>query len=307
MASDRPLENTDLSEFDGVWSAKVTGAWILHQLTQEMSLDFSVNFSSIASVWGGKGQGVYAAANQFLDGLAHYRSSLGQPTWSINWGPWAGENMADAKFKTKLSRLGITPLSPATGIRALKALLSTNLIQATVARIDWHLFQDIYQSRRARLLFEQIAPATTTKPTSRSQSSGVLLHQLKQTPKRELFTQIKTYLQIKLAKILKLKPAAIEPQQGFFELGLDSLMVVELKNCLDRDFETIFSTSLIFNYSTLDKLASYLEDFLNGQTEMKIQERENQLETKEIDSLNPQELEQLLVREIQEIETLISY
>jgi acyl transferase domain-containing protein len=307
VASDRPLENMDLSEFDAVWSAKVTGAWILHQLTQEMSLDFSVNFSSIASVWGGKGQGVYAAANQFLDGLAHYRSSLGQPTWSINWGPWAGENMANTEFKTKLSRLGITPLSPETGIRALKALLSTDLIQATVARVDWHLFQDIYQSRRARLLFEQIAPATTTEPTSRSQSSGVLLHQLKQTPKRELFTQIKTYLQTKLAKILKLKPAAIEPHQGFFDLGLDSLMVVELKNCLDRDFETIFSTSLIFNYSTLDKLARYLENFLNCQTEIKVEAQENNTETEEIDLLNSQELEQLLVQEIQEIETLISY
>ena len=72
---------------------------------------------------------------------------MGQPSWSINWGPWAGENMADAELKTKLSRLGINPLTVETGIGALEVLLSTNSIQTTVAQVDWQLFKDFYQSQ----------------------------------------------------------------------------------------------------------------------------------------------------------------
>ena len=86
----KPLVEMDVRGFEDVLQPKVTGAWLLHKLTQGLSLDFFVLFSSIASVWGGKGQGHYAAANQFLDTLAHYRHDRGLPALSVNWGPWAG-------------------------------------------------------------------------------------------------------------------------------------------------------------------------------------------------------------------------
>ncbi len=315
VASDRLLDKIDLRDFNTVWSAKVRGAWILHQFTQGMNLDFWVNFSSIASVWGGKGQGVYAAANQFLDGLAHYRSSLGQPTWSINWGPWAGENMADAEFKTKLSRLGITPLTSETAIQALETLLSSNSIQTTVAQVDWHRFQTFYQSRRPRLLFEQIAPITNIKTTSPASASGSMLERLQQLPSKEVSNQLKIYLQTTLAKILKLKSTSMSFQQGFFELGMDSLMAVELKSCLERDFANVFPVSLIFNYSNIDKLTKYLEDFFhttiqanNPQESTVIESKVLRLEKTEpasTSSIEPQKIEQLLLQEIQEIETLL--
>ncbi|MGK7914021.1 MAG: SDR family NAD(P)-dependent oxidoreductase [Prochloraceae cyanobacterium] len=305
VASDRLLENIDLNEFNAVLQPKVRGAWILHQLTQAIHLDFWVNFSSIAAVWGGKGQGVYAAANQFLDGLAHYRSSLGQPTWSINWGPWAGENMADAEFKAKLSRLGINPLTTETGIEALEALLSSNSIQTTVAQVDWQLFQDFYQSQRPRLLLEQIAPTANIKPTSSSLASGSMIEQFQQIPPPEFSNQLKVYLQTTLAKILKLRPTAISFHQGFFELGMDSLMAVELKNCLERDFAAVFPASLIFNYSKIDKLAQYLEDFCHTKIKATTPAKQPE-ESESIESRESPELAQLLLQEIQEIETLLT-
>ena len=305
VASDRLLENIDLNEFNAVLQPKVRGAWILHQLTQAMHLDFWVNFSSIAAVWGGKGQAAYAAANQFLDGLAHYRSSLGQPSWSINWGPWAGENMADAELKTKLSRLGINPLTVETGIGALEVLLSTNSIQTTVAQVDWQLFKDFYQSQRPRLLLEQIAPTAKIRPTSLSLASGRMIEQFQQMPPPEFSNKLKVYLQNTLAKILKLRPTAISFHQGFFELGMDSLMAVELKNCLERDFAAVFPASLIFNYSKIDKLAQYLEDFCHTKIKATTPAKEPEESEAIEESRESPELVQLLLQEIQEIETLL--
>ncbi|MGF1539548.1 MAG: beta-ketoacyl reductase, partial [Pleurocapsa sp.] len=245
----------------------------------------------------------------------HYRSSLGQPTWSINWGPWAGENMADAEFKTKLSRLGITPLTSETAIQALETLLSSNSIQTTVAQVDWHRFQTFYQSRRPRLLFEQIAPITNIKTTSPASASGSMLERLQQLPSKEVSNQLKIYLQTTLAKILKLKSTSMSFQQGFFELGMDSLMAVELKSCLERDFANVFPVSLIFNYSNIDKLTKYLEDFFhttiqanNPQESTVIESKVLRLEKTEpasTSSIEPQKIEQLLLQEIQEIETLL--
>ena len=102
----------DLNErrFASVFAGKVHGAWNLHEITKALQLDFFVLFSAAASLWGAAGQGNYAAANAFLDGLAHFRRSQGLAGQSLNWGPWAGAGMAstlNAAQRTRLERLGV--------------------------------------------------------------------------------------------------------------------------------------------------------------------------------------------------------
>ena len=93
VLDDGVLSAQNWSRFETVMSPKVLGAWNLHTLTQNMPLDFFVMFSSAAAILGTVGQGNYAAANSFMDGLAHYRKFRGLPAMSINWGAWSSRSV----------------------------------------------------------------------------------------------------------------------------------------------------------------------------------------------------------------------
>ena len=86
---DGVLAQQDWNSFRAVMGAKAGGAWLLHRLTRDADLDFFVLFSSVASLLGSPGQANYAAANAFLDTLAHYRRRRRLCGTSINWGAWA--------------------------------------------------------------------------------------------------------------------------------------------------------------------------------------------------------------------------
>ena len=97
------LAQLDAPAFDSVLRPKVTGGWLLHRLLEDAPLDFFVMFSSAGSLLGQPGQGNYAAANAFLDALAHHRRALGQPALSINWGAWNGLGFAETAGGKRLA------------------------------------------------------------------------------------------------------------------------------------------------------------------------------------------------------------
>ena len=239
---------------EAVLRPKVLGTWILHQLTQAMKLDFFVCFSSISSVWGSKGQAHYAAANRFLDVLAHYRQGLGLPALSVNWGPWAGGGMALAEFQELLSRMGVTGLQPKGAIAALESLLGAGCTQATVANVDWSVFKELYEARGSRPLLEQIE--AQTQPQTQAQPSEIL-QQLEATPERDRHSLLSTYLQAEVAKVLKL-PQLPDPHQGLFDQGLDSLMAIELVSLVRSQMQMELSMLEILQAHNITSLAALL-------------------------------------------------
>ncbi|MBO3463553.1 type I polyketide synthase [Aetokthonos hydrillicola] len=138
MLSDGILQNQSWSSFEQVMAPKVQGAWHLHQLTQNQSLDFFVLFSSAASLLGSPGQANHSAANAFLDGLAHYRRAMGLAGLSIHWGAVsqvgeAAERGADIRLQQK----GMGAISPPQMLEALELLINSSGVEVGVVPIEW--------------------------------------------------------------------------------------------------------------------------------------------------------------------------
>jgi NADP-dependent 3-hydroxy acid dehydrogenase YdfG/acyl carrier protein len=303
----QPLTEIQLSQLETVLSPKVTGSWILHSLTQNMELDFFIGFSSIASVWGSTGQGHYAAANHFLDGLAHYRQGVGLPGKSINWGPWDGGGMADGT-RNLLNRIGIELLQPERGLMALGKLLAENSLQTTVARINWNLFKQVYTAKGKGLLLDKIIskPLSTSELSSKSERN--IRAKLAEVSKSEGFDLLKTYIQAEVARILKLRDSQmLSQQQDFWELGMDSLMALELKNKLETNLNCSLAATLAFEFSNIESLSLYLvEEILNDnfidQSDLEIELIKDKCELKnEISEINIETEQTITPRKAQEI------
>lgn len=277
------LEKMDIDNLLAVLRPKVVGSWILQRLTRDMKLDYFVCFSSIASVWGSKGQGHYAAANCFLDMLAYYRQGLGLPALSVNWGPWAEGGMATEGSLEQLSQVGVEALSPAEGMDALGFLMGQEAVQKTVARVNWSLFKSLYESRGHKpfLGLIEIQPQEMKGPQSSQKSE--ILQQLKNAPINDRQEILITFLQEVVARVLGFDTSQLpDINQGFFNMGMDSLMAVKLKNQLDNNLNTFLPSTLAFDFPNVQRLADYLnrdvlERQLSGNEDKDLQQDEEEV------------------------------
>jgi acyl transferase domain-containing protein/acyl carrier protein len=260
VLDDGALENLDWRRFERVLAAKVFGAWHLHRLSEGRTLDFFVCYSSIASVLGSAGQANYAAANAFLDGLAHLRQSRGLRTLSVQWGPWAGGGMAEGLSETirrRHEQRGLILFDDAEAFDALADLWQRGAAEGLVLAVDWERYRRQFVGGRPQPLLEIVAPAV-------SESS----------PEKDAFrrhwTEAADYERRALVEELtrRLVGAAvgfdeIGADDSFFDLGLDSLASVQLRNDLQEYLGLELPATFIFMHPTLDQLNRYLtEDVL---------------------------------------------
>ena len=258
-----PLATLTRGKFLTVLGPKTLGARQLHELTRDRALDHFVLFSSIASVWGSTGQTHYAAANAALDALAHERHRLGLPALSVNWGPWADAGMA-VRARDQLARVGLAPVAPAAALALLGHLLADSAPQITAARVDWSILRPLLTLRRAQPLLDAFA---APRPTGAPAAAGILA-QLRAADATQRDAELSAYLQCELARILghdddgAAEP--IDPQRGFFSLGMDSLMAVELRARLETDLAIALPATIAFDRATLAALQAELKSLLFG-------------------------------------------
>ena len=224
-------------------------------------MDFFVSTSSIAGVWGSFGQTAYSAANAFLDGLAWQQREQGVPGISVNFGPWSAPGMADEDARAQLNKRGVRPLSPADALAGLADLMAASTAQGIVARIDWASFLPLYQLAGKRAFLAQLqrevpdsAPAPTASGTTQ------LVERLTVAPVQQRKKLIVDYLRDAVAEVTKLDPAEIRDEAGFFALGMDSLMAVELRQRLEQSVGKELPATLAMDYPRLVDVADYLLD-----------------------------------------------
>ncbi len=259
ILDDGLLQQMSWEQFTRVMTPKVQGAWHLHYLTENLPLDFFVCFSSIASLLGSPGQGNYAAANAFMDGLAHYRREMGLPGLSINWGPWAEGGMAASlgnQHQNRMLTQGISPITPERGFHILADLLARDSPQVGVLPINWSQFLKQLPVGTKMPLLEAF---TSTVGQSRTRKSD-FMQRLEATPVEERRELLVNHVRKQVARVLGLTvPEQIGLRQSLFDLGIDSLMAVELKNHLESSLGHSIPSTVLFEYPTLEALVDYLE------------------------------------------------
>ena len=136
--------------------AKVEGTWLLHELSCGLPLDFFVLFSSTTALFGASRIGHYAASNQFLDFLAHWRRAAGLPALSINWGAWE-EIRSLGEKRDEVGRFGLKGMPANLALQALSFLITEGVAQRMVADVDWELLKPAFETRGRRSFFEHLS------------------------------------------------------------------------------------------------------------------------------------------------------
>ncbi|MBA2680427.1 MAG: SDR family NAD(P)-dependent oxidoreductase, partial [Ktedonobacteraceae bacterium] len=222
-----------------VLSPKLQGACNLHRLTVNNPLDHFVLFSSVASVFGSPGQTNHAAANAFLDGMATLRRSRGLTALSINWGAWSETGVAVRHHVIERSKTGIEGISNSDGLRALEILGAGTRAQMVAARIDWKSYFSGSSAGAARPFLSEVRSNEVRMPRSSKTASTAKekhsswLPQLEQTTGTRRQDLLMRLLEERVQTTLGFSDAQeINPGQPLQELGLDSLLSIELRNSL---------------------------------------------------------------------------
>jgi NAD(P)-dependent dehydrogenase (short-subunit alcohol dehydrogenase family) len=242
VLQDGLLVQLDAAQLNMVLRPKVMGGWLLHRLLKDAPLDFFVLFSSAGSLLGQPGQGNYAAANAFLDALAHHRKAQGQPAMSINWGAWADLGFADTpggkRLAARLALLGIRSMAAEQALEVLKRLLGQGSIQVVAVPVNWRQYREFYPAGSEPPLLSQLAreEADVQRQADRpGEKRGLTSAALLAAEPGERHQLLQSYLSEQVARVLGLAASKLDPQQPLSNLGLDSLMAVELKNRIAVD------------------------------------------------------------------------
>ena len=261
VLSDGALGNQRWEKFETVLWPKILGAWHLHRATRDRDLDLFVLFSSRVGVMGNPGQANHAMANAFLDQLAGHRRALGLPGQAIAWGAWSeiGE-AAEQKDRIESQRaaLGGRWFTPQQGLRALDRLVRQDGTHSVVMAMDWSVFEEAAESRPP-LLEDLLTAAREAAEEAPESSSDDVLTRLRNTPSAERENVLVSFLQGEVQSVLRLSSTPA-PSVGFFDLGMDSLMAVELRNRLNRALAGSYTApnTLVFDYPDISSLATHL-------------------------------------------------
>ena len=240
-----------------VLAAKCAGALNLDRLTQHLELDFFINFSSAVASLGAPGQANYAAANAYLDAFAAWRRARGLSAQTVNWGPWAEIGLAAdlaARDRERWTRRGVSPMAPREALEILGALMQAQHGQTMVIDLDCEKYlaatPDPAQRERLSRLVRDAVPSEA-EPAS-------FVEDYRAAAPADRDGLLATEIQQQIAKVLGLPADETVGQRArLFDLGLDSLMALELKNRFENRFAERLPSTLVFDHPTVGALLEF--------------------------------------------------
>jgi acyl transferase domain-containing protein/surfactin synthase thioesterase subunit len=267
VIDDGVLARMTWSQFIRVTAAKVRGAWLLHRHTARHPLDVFVLHSSQLSVTGSAGQANYTAANAFLDALADHRRALGLPATALNWGPWAESGMASstgARGAAMWKARGVRHLDPAAAMRAFQEVLRGGLSHAMVADVDWTTFLGHLPPAATRF-YANLSVATGTdgpRPVGGADDARACARLRTASPAERRGLLLDLVRRLVMAELGFTE--AIDPTQPLNELGLDSLMSVNVANRLETVLEAPVPLAKLIRGPSVERLVDDLMVDLDG-------------------------------------------
>ena len=266
VLSDATVLHQSRNSLGRVLPSKICGSWNLHEATLGIPLDWFILFSSTASLLGSAGQANYAAANAFQDALAHYRRALGLPALAINWGPWQGEGMMatlDDSMQRRREELGLRSLQRADAaavfLRLARAAASVPP-QIAVTAFDWQKL--VASVGRIPPFLSEICPLNATD----SATPSLLLRKLGAARSlEEKRATVAEFVQQAASTVLGRTPP-LPLHQGFIEMGMDSLMAMELRHALQAGMGHQFTlpSTVVFENPDVPRMTAFLIGLLDS-------------------------------------------
>ncbi|HEY3998699.1 MAG TPA: SDR family NAD(P)-dependent oxidoreductase, partial [Candidatus Xenobia bacterium] len=260
VLDDGTLASQTWERFATVLAPKALGAWHLHRATEKLALDFFVLFSAATSLLGNPGQGNYAAANAFLDGLAAWRQAHGLPGVAINWGAWATGMVAtlEEAHRQRMAVHGWSLMEAENGLAWLGRLLRHHG-EVAVLPVDWQRMASRFEGATPPFLSEVMPAAEKLARVDKAHSHSELLVRLQAAApdrQRDLLVDL---IQAQVARVVGLgSPSEVRTRQSLKDMGVDSLMAVELRNALGGALAQKLPATLAFDHPTVERMADYL-------------------------------------------------
>nr|BAE93722.1 type I polyketide synthase [Streptomyces sp. NRRL 11266] len=266
VTADGTVETLNAAAVDRVLAPKVDAVAHLDELTRGLDLSGFTLFSSIAGTLGTAGQGNYAAANAWLDGLAQHRQALGHPAASLAWGYWAEESelsghLSDADV-ARLSRTGILPLATAEGLDLLDEAVALGDAAVVPARLSTRAEEGV---EVPAVLRQVVRPARRTAAADDPSASGGSGARLTELPAAERAEALVRLVRTHAAAVLGHGSANSVPRDAAFKtIGFDSLAAVELRNRLNAAAGLRLPATAVFDNPTAEALAALIDGELPG-------------------------------------------
>ncbi|MCB1921106.1 MAG: SDR family NAD(P)-dependent oxidoreductase, partial [Candidatus Competibacteraceae bacterium] len=274
--ADASLAGQSWEKFERVLAAKVFGSWYLHELTAHLDLEHFVLFSSAAGLLGPAGQSNHAAANSFVDALAHARRAASLPALAIDWGAWAevGAAVRD-DLEARVERTGLIHMAPDQALAALAWAMSQKAAQIAIMDADWVVYRQRFPLGGAPIFTPSPSPTGREEPNTLTsslspigrreikiltrQGSAALHEQLAAAPLSRRMEVLLDAIRAQAARIMRLDDAnTITDERPLRDLGLDSLMAVEMRNALAAQVGVKLTATLLFDQPSVSALAIFL-------------------------------------------------